>query len=81
MTENCFTFVSLLLCIAYIYFFCIYLFLLSQSFIMLLRVISTMITIDNLPEMIDDFSATLKTKLGLEGDLVIQYQDPEFDNG
>ncbi|KAM9347670.1 sterile alpha motif domain-containing protein 3-like [Symphorus nematophorus] len=38
------------------------------------------LTIDNLPETIDDFCSILKIKLGLEGDLVIQYKDPEFDN-
>ncbi|TKS88140.1 hypothetical protein D9C73_022264 [Collichthys lucidus] len=38
------------------------------------------LTIDNLPETIDDFCSILKMKLGLEGDLVIQYKDPDFDN-
>ncbi|XP_034534575.1 uncharacterized protein LOC117809017 isoform X2 [Notolabrus celidotus] len=38
------------------------------------------VTIDNLPETVDDFCLLLKTKLGLDGDLVVQYQDPEFDN-
>ena len=52
---------------------------------MLLRIILSendirKVTIDNLPETVDDFCSILKTKLRLEGDLVIQYQDPEFDN-
>lgn len=56
-----------------------------NSFIMLLRIILCendirRVTIDNLPETVDAFCSILKTKLGLEGDLVIQYQDPEFDN-
>ncbi|XP_039457642.1 sterile alpha motif domain-containing protein 3-like [Oreochromis aureus] len=38
------------------------------------------VTIDNLPETVENFHILLKTKLGLEGDLVVQYQDPEFDN-
>lgn len=37
------------------------------------------LTIDDLPETVDDFCPILKMKLGLEGDLVIQYKDPEFD--
>ncbi|TKS81562.1 hypothetical protein D9C73_015669 [Collichthys lucidus] len=56
-----------------------------DSFIMLLRIILCendirKLTIDNLPETIDDFCSILKMKLGLEGDLVIQYKDPDFDN-
>ncbi|CAK6982252.1 hypothetical protein D5F01_LYC08869 [Scomber scombrus] len=56
-----------------------------ESFIMLLRIILSendirKVTIDTLPETVHDFCSILKTKLGLEGDLVIQYQDPEFDN-
>ncbi|XP_062272445.1 uncharacterized protein LOC133978109 [Scomber scombrus] len=52
---------------------------------MLLRIILSendirKVTIDTLPETVHDFCSILKTKLGLEGDLVIQYQDPEFDN-
>lgn len=52
---------------------------------MLLRVILSendirKITIDNLPETVDDFCLIIKAKLGLEGALVVQYQDPEFDN-
>lgn len=52
---------------------------------MLLRIILSeddirRVTIDNLPENIDDFYSIVKTKLGMEGDLVIQYQDPDFDN-
>lgn len=52
---------------------------------MLLRIILSeedirRVTIDNLPETVDDFYLMLKTKLGLDGDLVVQYQDPEFDN-
>ena len=55
------------------------------SFIMLLRIILSendirKVTTDTLPETVHDFCSILKTKLGLEGDLVIQYQDPEFDN-
>lgn len=52
---------------------------------MLLRIILSdedirRVTIDNLPETVEDFCLVIKTKLGLEGDLVVQYQDPEFDN-
>ncbi|KAM7413896.1 hypothetical protein PAMA_018953 [Pampus argenteus] len=38
------------------------------------------LTIDDLPETIDDLCSILKMKLGLEGDILIQYKDPEFDN-
>lgn len=38
------------------------------------------ITIGDLPETVDDFCSIIKDKLGLEGTLVVQYQDPEFDN-
>lgn len=52
---------------------------------MLLRIILSeddirRVTIDHLPDTVEDLHSTLKTKLGLMGDLVIQYQDPEFDN-
>jgi len=52
---------------------------------MLLRIILSeddirRVTIDNLPETVHDFHSIMKTKLGLEGDLVVQYQDPDFDN-
>lgn len=52
---------------------------------MLLRVILSQedirrVTIDNMPETVDGLHLMLKNKLGLEGDLVVQFQDPEFDN-
>ncbi|XP_062315936.1 uncharacterized protein LOC134019259 [Osmerus eperlanus] len=52
---------------------------------MLLRVILSQddirrITIDSMPETVDGLHLMLKNKLGLEGDLVVQFQDPEFDN-
>lgn len=52
---------------------------------MLLRVMLSQddirrVTIDNLPDTVDDFHSILRTKLGLNGDLVVQFQDPEFDN-
>uniref|UniRef100_A0A667YYQ7 PB1 domain-containing protein n=1 Tax=Myripristis murdjan TaxID=586833 RepID=A0A667YYQ7_9TELE len=57
----------------------------QEKFIMLLRIILSendirIVATDNLPETADDFYMMLKTKLGLDGDLVVQYQDPEFDN-
>ncbi|KAG7473955.1 hypothetical protein MATL_G00101260 [Megalops atlanticus] len=50
---------------------------------MLLRIILSeddirRVTIDNLPENVDDFYLIIKTKLGMEGDFVIQYQDPDI---
>ena len=52
---------------------------------MLLRIILSKddirkIQIDSLPETLDEFYSFLKSKLGLEGDLVVQYEDREFDN-
>lgn len=52
---------------------------------MLLHVILTehdirRITIENFPDTVDDLHLTLKEKLGLEGDLILQFQDPMFDN-
>lgn len=52
---------------------------------MLLRIILSendirRITIGDLPETVDDFCSIIKDKLGLEGTLLVQYQDPEFDN-
>lgn len=52
---------------------------------MLLRIILSeddirKIKIDGLPETLDEFYSFLKSKLGLEGDLVVQYEDREFDN-
>ncbi|CAL8342993.1 unnamed protein product [Arctogadus glacialis] len=52
---------------------------------MLLRVILSQddirrITIDNMPETVIGLHLMLKNKLGLEGDLVVQFQDSEFDN-
>ncbi|KAK5872939.1 hypothetical protein PBY51_013597 [Eleginops maclovinus] len=38
------------------------------------------VNIENLPENVDEFYLTIKTKLGLEGDFVLQYQDPDFGN-
>ena len=38
------------------------------------------ITIDNIPETVIGLHLMLKDKLGLEGDLVVQFQDPEFTN-
>ncbi|MEQ2266065.1 hypothetical protein XENORESO_017447 [Xenotaenia resolanae] len=53
---------------------------------MLLRVILSdsdirKITVDQLPDTVEDFSKFLRTKLGVDGELVVQYQDPEFDMG
>ncbi|KAM3617936.1 uncharacterized protein V6R79_012893 [Siganus canaliculatus] len=53
--------------------------------VMLLRVILNennirRITIDDLPETVEDFFSIIKDKLGVEGPVVVQYQDPEFDN-
>ncbi|MEQ2289232.1 hypothetical protein AMECASPLE_030857, partial [Ameca splendens] len=50
---------------------------------MLLRVILSdsdirKITVDQLPDTVEDFSKFLRTKLGVDGELVVQYQDPEF---
>lgn len=36
--------------------------------------------IETLPETVDELKTTLKSKLNLEGDIVIQFQDPEFNN-
>ena len=52
---------------------------------MLLRIILNKddirkIQIGSLPETLDEFYSFLKCKLGLEGDLVVQYEDREFDN-
>jgi len=38
------------------------------------------VQIESLPETVDELKATLKSKLDLEGDIVIQFQDPEFNN-
>lgn len=51
---------------------------------MLLRIIlskddNRRVTINNLPDVVD-FHAILKTKLEINGDIVVQYKDPEFDN-
>uniref|UniRef100_A0A1A8V2N0 Uncharacterized protein n=1 Tax=Nothobranchius furzeri TaxID=105023 RepID=A0A1A8V2N0_NOTFU len=53
-------------------------------FIMLLRIILSeddirRITLDSLPEDVQNFHSILKAKLGLDLDFVIQYQDPDFD--
>uniref|UniRef100_A0A8C5AX65 Uncharacterized protein n=1 Tax=Gadus morhua TaxID=8049 RepID=A0A8C5AX65_GADMO len=52
---------------------------------MLLRVILSQddirrITIDSMPETVIGLHLMLKNMLGLEGDLVVQFQDPEFAN-
>lgn len=52
---------------------------------MLLRVIITehdirRVTVENLPDTVDDLHLILKEKLGLEGNLILQFQDPMFDN-
>ncbi|CAL8282707.1 unnamed protein product [Boreogadus saida] len=52
---------------------------------MLLRVILGQedirrITIDSMPETVIGLHLMLKNMLGLEGDLVVQFQDPEFAN-
>ena len=52
---------------------------------MLLRVILGQedirrITIDSMPETVIGLHLMLKNMLGLEGDLVVQFQDPEFSN-
>ncbi|CAL8370497.1 unnamed protein product [Boreogadus saida] len=57
----------------------------KQMFNMLLRIILSKddiqkIQIDSLPETLHEFYSFLKSKLGLEGDLVVQYEDREFDN-
>ncbi|KAI7790215.1 hypothetical protein IRJ41_009305 [Triplophysa rosa] len=38
------------------------------------------VQVENLPETVDELKTTLKVKLDLEGDIVIQFQDPEFNN-
>lgn len=38
------------------------------------------VQIETLPETVDELKTTLKSKLNLEGDIVIQFQDPEFNN-
>ncbi|CAL8342264.1 unnamed protein product [Arctogadus glacialis] len=38
------------------------------------------IQIESVPETLDEFYSFLKSKLGLEGDFVVQYEDREFDN-
>lgn len=38
------------------------------------------VQIESLPETVDELKTTLKSKLDLEGDIVIQFQDPEFNN-
>lgn len=67
-----------------IFFFCLFV-LLFKIVAMLLRIILSendirRMNIGDLPETVDDFSSIIKDKLGLEGTLVVQYQDPEFDN-
>ena len=52
---------------------------------MLLRIILSKddirkIQIESLPETLDEFYSFLESKLGLEGDFVVQYEDREFDN-
>lgn len=52
---------------------------------MLLRVILNKdnirkIHIDSLPETLDEFMALLKRKLGIEDDLIVQYEDKDFEN-
>lgn len=52
---------------------------------MLLRVILTeedirRVTIENMPDTVDDLHLILKNKLGLEGVLRVQFQDPMFNN-
>lgn len=38
------------------------------------------VQIESLPETVDELQTILKSKLNLEGDIVIQFQDPEFNN-
>ncbi|XP_059213846.1 sterile alpha motif domain-containing protein 3-like [Centropristis striata] len=38
------------------------------------------VQIETLPETVDELKTALKSKLNLEGDIVIQFQDPEFNN-
>lgn len=38
------------------------------------------ITVENLPDTVDDLHLILKEKPGLERDLILQFQDPMFDN-
>ncbi|XP_028666317.1 sterile alpha motif domain-containing protein 3-like [Erpetoichthys calabaricus] len=52
---------------------------------MLLRIILSpddirRIRVDSMPETVGDLLLILKTKLGLDGDIVVQFQDPDFDN-
>lgn len=52
---------------------------------MLLRVIFNKddirkIQVDRLPETLEEFFSLLKSKLGVEDDLIVQYEDKDFDN-
>ncbi|CAM4573158.1 unnamed protein product [Leuciscus chuanchicus] len=38
------------------------------------------VQIESLPETVDELKTTLKSKLDLEGNIIIQFQDPEFNN-
>lgn len=38
------------------------------------------VQIETLPATVDELKTALKSKLNLEGDIVIQFQDPEFNN-
>lgn len=37
------------------------------------------VTIDSLPETVDDFHLILRTKLGLDGDFVVWFHVPETE--
>lgn len=55
------------------------------GFTVLLRVFLTehnirRVTVENIPDTVDDLHLILKEKPGLEGDLIIQFQDPMFNN-